>query len=112
MSASVYHLLHVGGVILLVAFTFQAFGAAGKARGGAMLTGILSAVFLIAGFGLISKLDYEFSSGWILVKMICGLALAAIAAMAPKRPALRGPLTLGAIVTVLVAVYMVYFRPF
>jgi prepilin signal peptidase PulO-like enzyme (type II secretory pathway) len=111
MSANIYHLLHVGGVILLAAFTFQAFGSAERSKGG-MILGILSLVFLVAGFALVNKLGLEFNAGWLLVKMGCGVGLAAIAAMAPKRPALRVPLSLGAIALILTAVYMVYFRPF
>ena len=48
----------------------------------------------------------------MLVKLACWLGLAGIAGMASKRPALRGPLSLVAIALVLVAVWMVYARPF
>jgi hypothetical protein len=112
MSANVYHLIHVGGVILFAAFLFQAFSAAAAGKkGGGMLTGVLSLVVLVGGFGLLAKLDLGFPT-WVIVKLVCWLGLAAIAGMASKRPALRGILSLAAIALLLVAVAMVYFRPF
>ena len=63
MNVHLYHLLHVGGVILLAAFTFQAFGAAaaGKAKGGGLVTGVLSILVLVAGVGLLHELGLAFT---------------------------------------------------
>ena len=113
MSPLVYHLLHVGGVILLAAFTFQAFAApvAATKKRVMMLTGILSVVVLVGGFGLLAKLDLGFP-GWVIGKLVCWLGLSAMAGMAYRKPGSVGMLSLVTSALILAAVYLVYFRPF
>lgn len=112
MDPVYYSILHVASVILLTAFTFQCFAAPDPARRRAMLvlTGILSAVVLVAGFGLQAKLALGFPL-YLKVKIGCWLVLTALAGVAFRRPALRGPLTVAALAAVLVAVAMVYLKP-
>jgi len=113
MNQLAYSLLHVLGVILLTAFTFQAFAAptpANKKRV-MMLTGILSLVVLVAGFGLLAKLGYGFP-GWIVLKLVCWLGISAMAGIAFRAPAKAGLLTAATVVLLVIALYAVYFKPF
>jgi len=113
MNQLVYSLLHVLGVILLTAFTFQAFAAptpANKKRV-MMMTGILSLIVVVAGFGLLAKLGYGFP-GWIVVKLVCWLGLSAMAGMAFRAPTKAGVLTTVTVALLAIAVYAVYFKPF
>ena len=113
MSPIVYSVVHVVSAILLVAFTFQAFASPRPEcrRQTLMLGGVLSLLTLVAGFGLLAKLDLGFP-GWILVKLVCWLALSAFAGLAFRRPQATSALKAGAILAVIVAVYCVYYRPF
>ena len=114
MSIQVYHFLHVFSVFLLLRFTFKAFAAPRpelKSRT-MMVTGILSLVVVVAGFGLLSKLGYSFLSGWVIIKFVAWLGIAAMGGIVFRQPSKAG--IFGLIVTVLVgvAVYAVYFKPF
>lgn len=113
MPILAYYLLHVGSVILLTALTFQAFAAPDPARRKRtmMLTGILALVAAVGGFGLLAKLQLPFA-GWVIVKLVCWLVLAALSGIAFKKPKSGGTLALVATIVVLTALYMVYGRPF
>jgi hypothetical protein len=112
MPINVYHLLHVGGAILMTAYVFRAFAAPPETRKNNLaISGFLSLIVLVAGFGLLTKLDLEFP-GWAIVKLGCWLGLSALGGLGYRMPALRGLLTLIAAALVVLAVYMVYYRPF
>jgi hypothetical protein len=112
MDANVYHVMHVGGALLLTGFTFRAFAAPPESRKSTMaLAGIFSLATLVGGFGLVAKLGLDYS-GWVLAKMGCWLALAILGGLGYRMEAVRGLLSLLAMAVVLAAVYFVYFRPF
>ena len=114
MSIQLYYFLHVFFVILLIGFTFKAFAAPRPElrRRSLMVTGILSLIVLVAGFGLISKLGYSFTAGWVILKLVAWLGVAALGGIVFRQPGKAG--IFGLIVTALVAmaVYAVYFKPF
>lgn len=113
MDPQYYSILHVGSAMLLIAATFMAFAnpAPDRKRKVMMATGILSLVMLVAGFGLVSKYSTGFA-GWVIVKLVCWLGLSAVSGIAFKRPEAIGTLTKIATVLILVALTMVYLRPF
>lgn len=113
MNPAVYSVLHVLSAILLVAFTFQAFAAPRPEtrKRLMMLTGIFSLVMLVAGVGLLHKLGLGFP-GWVVVKLVCWLGISAMAGVAFRKPGSAGALTTVTVLLVVVALYMVYFRPF
>jgi len=113
MSPLHYYLMHVGSAFLLTALTFQAFAAPepGRRKRTMMLTGILSVLVLVGGFGLKAKLGHTGWPGWLIVKIVCWLVLSGLAGAAFRRPRSAGLLGLIGIVAVLTAVYMVYARP-
>jgi len=112
MSPQFYSILHVGSAMLLIAATFQAFAAPApeRKRKVMMATGILSLVMLVAGFGLVSKYNTGFPL-WLIVKILCWLGLAGVSGIAFKRPEAVGMLTKLSTVLIVVALVMVYTRP-
>ncbi len=114
MSALVYHVMHLSGAFLLVAYTFQAFASPdpAKRRPVLMAGGIMSLLVLVGGFGLLAKLGLKLSAEpWIWVKIGCWLVLSALAGFAYKRRGTIAMLRLVALAAIVTAVYMVYARP-
>lgn len=113
MSPTVYSFLHVSSVLLLVAFVFHALAAPRPENRKPILaiTGILSLVAVVAGFGVLAKL-YTGFPGWIWIKVVAWLGISLLAGFAFRRPAAARTLGLAAIVLVLAALWAVYFKPF
>ena len=109
-----YQLLHIFSLLVLTAHTFMAFGNPDPAnrKRTMMITGIASLLMLVSGFAMLSLNKIPFATGWVIVKLVCWLGLSALAGIAYRRAHLRGTLSLLALVLMLVAVTMVYFRPF
>ena len=112
MNPAIYYILHVSSVLVLTGYTFYAFAAAPETRKRVlMITGIASLLALVGGFGLQAKLGYGFP-GWLIVKIVCWLGLSALAGFGYRRRGAAGTLALVAVVLALVAVVMVYTKPF
>jgi hypothetical protein len=112
MSPAFYSILHVGSLFALLGYTFYAFAAVPESRKRVlMITGIASVLALVGGFGLQSKLNVGFP-GWLIVKLVCWLALAALAGFGYRQRAAAGRLAWIAVVLVVVALVMVYAKPF
>ena len=112
MSPIFYYILHVSSVLVLTAYTFYAFAAPLETRKRVMMiTGIASLLALVGGFGLQAKLGYGFP-GWIIVKLVCWLGISALAGVGYRRRGAVGTLALVAIALLIIAVVMVYLKPF
>jgi hypothetical protein len=112
MSPTFYHILHVSSLLIVFGYTFYAFSAPAETRKRVlMITGVMSLLMLVAGFGLITKLRIGFP-GWIIVKIVCWLGLSAMAGIAYKRRAQANTLMLVTLALAIIAVLMVYLKPF
>lgn len=113
MDANFYYVLHLVSGFLLIALTFQAFAAPTPERRkkNLMYSGIAGFVMLVAGFGLLAKLEYSFS-GWVIGKLVCWLILMALGGIAFRRSEAAGRLSLIATIVITVAVWLVYYKPF
>ena len=112
MSPIFYYILHVSSVLVLAAYTFYAFAAPLETRKRVMMiTGIASLLALVGGFGLQAKLGYGFP-GWIIVKLVCWFGISALAGVGYRRRGAVGTLALVAIALLIIAVVMVYLKPF
>jgi hypothetical protein len=112
MSPIFYYILHVSSVLVLTGYTFYAFAAPLESRKRVMMiTGIASLLVAIAGFGLWAKLGYKVP-GWLIVKVVCWFGLSGLAGFGFRRRGAAGTLALVAIALAVVAVVMVYTKPF
>ena len=109
-----YQLLHIFSLLVLTAHTFMAFGNPDPVnrKRTMMITGIASLLMLVSGFAMLSLNKIPFATGWVIVKIVCWLGLSALAGIAYRRPHLRGTLSFIALVLLLVALVMVYLKPF
>lgn len=100
---------------LLVGYTFFTFAGPKRpedARKAWTISGILSLIMFVAGFGLLSKLYGNQFHGFIILKIVCWLGLSAMAGMAYRRPQSVRSLAYLSRLLVLLALWAVYFRPF
>ena len=114
MNPSFYHLLHLFSLFVLTAHTYMAFAnpAPENRKRTLMITGIASLLVLVSGFGLFSKLYQNHWAGWIVVKLVCWLLLSALAGLAYRKAHLRGLLSFLGLTFLLIALIMVYLKPF
>lgn len=109
----IYQILHVAAGFLLTALTFAACAAPDpeKRKRSLMLTGILSLVMLVGGFGLVARVYDNQWESWVFVKIACWLGLSAIAGIAYRKPDKGRGLMLITTTFVLLAVGTVYLKP-
>ena len=110
---SALHILHVASVLILFGFTFYAFAAPAESRKRVMIwTGVANLIILLSGVRMWQAL-YGFAPlGWIIVKIVGWLVLAALAGLAYRRREKVGAWTWLAIVIGVIAAVMVYVQPF
>jgi len=109
-----YSVLHVFSLLVLTVQTFLAFGNPDPAnrKRTLMITGIAALLMLASGFAMLALNKIPFSSGWVIVKLFCWLGVSALSGIVYRRAHLRGMLSVIALVLLLTALTMVYFRPF
>lgn len=106
------HVIHVLSAIVLVGTTFFAFAGAPEARKRTLMwSGIASLLSLLSGIRMWQGL-YQFSGGWVIVKLVCWLGLSALTGVAYKRRGVAGLLGVITVALATVSLFMVYFRPF
>jgi hypothetical protein len=112
MGLSLYHILHVSALFVLLGGTAYAFAAPAETRRRVlMITGIATLIVFVTGFGMLQRLGLGFPL-WAIVKTVCWLGLSALTGIAYRRRAQAGPLMWLALVLAVVAVVMVYLKPF
>jgi uncharacterized membrane protein SirB2 len=109
-----YQVLHLLSLAVLSAHTFMAFAnpAPENRKRTMMITGIAALLMFVSGFAMLSINKIPFSSGWVIVKLVCWLGVAAMAGFAYRKAHLRGLLSFITLTLVAIAFVMVYFRPF
>ena len=109
-----YKLLHVFALVVQTAHTFMAFANPEPANRKLTLivTGAASLVILITGFGMLAVEKIPVASGWVIVKLVCWLGYGSLAGIVYRKAHLRGLLSMISLTLVLVALAMVFFRPF
>jgi uncharacterized membrane protein SirB2 len=107
------HLLHVAAALVLMGFTFYALAAPPETRRKTMIwTGSAALVMLLTGLRMWQAVYGFAPAGWLVVKIVCWLGLAALAAIAYRQRERAGALAWIAIVLAVTAVAMVYLKPF
>ncbi len=112
MPPLTYFFIHIASILLLVGVTFFALSAKMELRKPVLIiSGILSLLALIGGFGLLARIYGHQFPAWIGVKVVCWLGLSAIAGLAFRRREKAGLWAALATVLVLIAVAMVVYKP-
>ncbi len=106
----IYSVMHVLGGFLLVALTFAACAAPNPEtrKRNLALTGILSLLMLVGGFGLVARVYENAWPHWVFIKVACWLGLSALCGIAYRKPGKGGTLMWIAAILTAVAVGTVY----
>ncbi len=106
------HIVHVFGVLALFGTVFYACGAPQETRKRALMNSGLAALIVLAtGLRLWQGL-YGFAFlGWIVVKIVCWVGLAALVGVAYRRRERARLIVTAALLLALVALLMVYLKP-
>jgi hypothetical protein len=107
------HIVHIASALMLVGYTFLAFAAAPERRKQVMmLSGIAALLLLLTGlrmwqgeFGLVL-------AGWVIVKIICLLGIAAIGGVGFRRREITGTLAVVTLLLGTIAIAMAVLKPF
>ena len=111
MPPHIYHILHLVGVIFVFVGIGGLLSPNGNTRTGMKYHGIGLLIILIAGFGLIAKLNLSYTAPWVIGKMIIWLALGGLPVLAKKRALQPGVIVLIAVALGGVAAYLGYLKP-
>lgn len=114
MHYSTFHIIHLFFLFVLIGSTFAAFAAPVPENRSRCLmwSGIASVAVLMSGMGL--GMFGIFSTGvpgWIWVKLVCWLLIAALAGIAFRKPKLVTVLLVLLLVLVATAISMVSLKP-
>tara|TARA_B100000212_G_scaffold316072_1_gene270681 strand:- start:28158 stop:28499 length:342 start_codon:yes stop_codon:yes gene_type:complete len=108
-----YYFLHVSSFNHLMGFTF-AFAEnpqKHKKKVSAIVTRILALIGLVEVFGLIAKLQNDkFGQGWVIVKVLALLFVSGLGGTEHRQ--VKSFIQAALVISVGIAVFMVYFRPF
>jgi len=107
------HIVHVSAILVLIAFTFYAFAAPPETRKSVLsVTGLAFVVILLTGLRMWKGL-YDFALlGWIIVKIVCAVGITGLVGLAYRRRAQTGLLMAAVLALAILAVLMVYTKPF
>ena len=116
MPANFYSLLHITGILLvfigygsLIGLALSKVENTKVKKLGAITSGIGLTLLLVAGFGLIAKMGYSYTSTWLIVKMIIWLILGSIVAFINRKPEWAKLLWWITLLLGFIAILMVYF---
>ena len=95
MDPDFYQVLHIIGISMvflgygaLLARSMAAPGNASVRKLGSITSGIGLLLILVAGFGLVAKLGYNYTETWILVKLATWLLLGGLIVLINRKPQL------------------------
>ena len=107
------HVAHVAAALVLVGYTFYALAAPPEARKRVLIwTGSAAIVMLLSGLRMWQGIYGMAPAGWLFVKMLCWLGLAALAGIAFRKREKAGLFAWLAIIFAVTAVTMAYVQPF
>lgn len=107
------HLVHVAAVVVLIAYTFFGFAGAPETRKRVlMITGIASLLALLTGIRMWQGMFGFAAMGWVFVKLFCWLVLSALTGVAYRKRDKVNALMVVVLTLAVVALAMVYLKPF
>ena len=112
MNVTYIKILHVAGVFALLGYTFYACAAGIETKKKVMmLSGIAALIVVLTGFAMLG-IEHLGFPGWAIVKLVCWLAISAFGGLAYRRRAQAGLFITLTLIVAIVALVMVYVRPF
>jgi hypothetical protein len=100
-------------VLLLIGATFYAFAAAPQTKTRvAVFSGIAALLVLMSGFRMWQTQFGMAVAGWVIVKLVCWLAIASFSSLAYRQRERAGLWITLTIVLAVIAVTMAYLKPF
>jgi hypothetical protein len=106
------HIIHVAAVLVLVATTFYACAGAPETRKKILMwSGIASLLVALTGVRMWQGI-YGFHGVWAIVKLVCWLGLSAFGGLAYRRREQASLWITLSLVLSVVALVMVYVKPF
>jgi hypothetical protein len=112
INLTTYLVIHLSSIIVLLGYTFYAFAAPAETRKRVlMITGVASLLILVTGFGMLRRLHLGYPA-WSIVKLACWLGLSMIGGIAYRKRAQADAYMIIAFSLAIIAVVMVYVRPF
>ena len=116
MPANFYSLLHITGILMvfigygsLIGLALSKVENPGVKKLGAITSGIGLTLLFVAGFGLIAKLGYSYSSTWVIVKIFIWVLLGSLIAFINRKPEWAKLLWWITLLLGFIAVLMIYF---
>lgn len=107
------HIIHVAAALMLFGYTFYAFAADPSRRKLVLSLSGLAALILLATGLRMWQSEFGFAvAGWIVVKIVCWLGLAALSGIGFRRRGNPGVLAAIALALGTLAVAMAYTKPF
>jgi hypothetical protein len=107
------HVVHVASVLIVAAYTFFAFAAPPETRKRVlMITGIATLLVLLTGIRMWQGMYGLTNMGWIWVKIVCWVGLSALTGFAYRKRDKTNALMVVGLLLAVVALAMVYYRPF
>jgi hypothetical protein len=106
-------IIHVSSVLVLAAYTFYACAAAMETRKRVlMISGLASLFILLTGIRMWQGVYQFHAMGWVILKLVAWLGISALTGMAYRKREKAG-MFIGITLTLAVlAVVMVYAKPF
>ena len=115
MDPNFYQVLHIIGISMvflgygaLLARSMAAPENVSMRKLGSITSGIGLLLILVAGFGLVAKLGYNYTENWILVKFVIWLLLGGLIVLINRKPQLAMLLWCLLIALSAIAAIMVY----
>ena len=112
MSIIYVKILHLAGVFTLLGYTFYACAAGLETkRRVLMVTGIASLLVVLTGGAMLGAEHLGFP-GWAIVKLVCWLGISAFGGLAYRKRVHAPVFMLLTLILAIIALLMVYVRPF
>jgi hypothetical protein len=111
---SFFLILHTFAVLVLTSQAFTAFSHSEVTarKRTLILSGTSALVILLSGFGMAHRLYQGHVFGWMIIKLVCLVGVAALAGQVYRRTHLRALFAVAALTLLLIALTMVYTKPF
>lgn len=107
------HIIHVVGVLVMIAYTFFAFAGPAETRKRVLaITGMASVLVLLTGIRMWQGMFGFHAVGWVVIKLVCWLGLSALTGVAYRKREKANVFMVVALVLAITAVAMVYVKPF